>query len=196
MKKNRKNRPPLPLYVREQLLYLARQSIADHLFQMNSAAHVYVDPLASFKAGAFVTLTLDGQLRGCIGLVEALEKVPIIIREMAVAAATRDPRFDPVTQEELVYLDIEISILSELFEIQSPDEIVIGQHGLLVRTEHHQGLLLPQVAEQTGWNAREFLSATCRKAGLAPDYWEKNEIQIFAFNAEIFSEQEVREEYL
>ena len=194
MKKSPKSRFPLPVHVREQLLLLARQSIADHLFQMKSSQYVYVDPQANFKAGAFVTLTQDEQLRGCIGLVEGIERVSLVIREMAVAAATRDPRFEPVQPEELVYLDIEISILSDLQEIHSPDEIIIGQHGILVRADFHQGLLLPQVAEHANWTPEEFLSATCRKAGLEPDHWQKGEVQIWVFDAEIFSEHEVMEE--
>ncbi len=188
MTKSQLKRTTLPPHVQQQLLFLARQSIADHLFHIQTSSYVLLDPAANLKSGAFVTLFSQGKLRGCIGMVEAIEKLPVVIREMSVAAATRDPRFDPVAPEELVHLEIEISILSELEEIAGPEDIEIGTHGLLVRSDVHQGLLLPQVASNAGWSAEEFLSATCRKAGLPALAWQQDEVKLFVFTATIFAE--------
>ncbi len=183
-------RPPISKTVRRQLLFLARQSIADALFRTVTSPFVAVDASARFKSGAFVTLYEDEKLRGCIGMVEALENLPLVIMEMAVAAATRDPRFEPVAPDELVRLEIEISVLSRLHPIASPDEIEIGKHGVLIRADGRQGLLLPQVATSAGWSAEELLSATCRKANLPKDRWEQPECEKFIFAAEIFTEAE------
>ena len=178
---------------RRQLLYLARQSIADYLFRMRTASFVLVETQAAVKAGAFVTLSRDGQLRGCIGIVDALESVPLVVREMAVAAAMRDPRFDPVQPEELVLLDIEISILSPLRKIDSYKELRLGVDGVMVRAERHQGLLLPQVAQADDWTLEKFLGAACRKAGLDPEFWKTGNPELFAFTADIFSEEDLVE---
>ncbi len=186
-------RPPLAPKVRRQLLFLARQSIADALFHTVTTPFVAVDASARFKSGAFVTLYEEEKLRGCIGMVEAIELLPRVIMEMAVAAATRDPRFEPVAPEELVRLEIEISVLSQLHEVEGPKQVEIGKHGILLRTNGQQGLLLPQVAVTAGWSAEEFLSATCRKAGLPVDYWKQHPCQIFIFSAEIFAEQDFAE---
>ncbi len=187
------NRPPLTETVRRQLLFLARQSIADALFRTVTAPFVAVDSDARFKSGAFVTIYEDEKLRGCIGMVEALENLPLVVMEMAMAAATRDPRFEPVAPEELVKLEIEISVLSKLHPIESPEEIEIGKHGVLLRADGHQGLLLPQVATSAGWSAEELLSATCRKASLPKDRWQKPDCETFIFSAEIFAEADFRE---
>ncbi len=140
--------------------------------------------------GAFVTLKAGEHLRGCIGLIEAAKPLWQTVREMALAAAFEDPRFMPVTAEELPGLHLEISALSPLEEITSLKQIKVGEHGLLVKKGFHSGLLLPQVAAEHGWGMEEFLRNTCYKAGLHPDTWKKRkknpEIKIFIFTAQLF----------
>jgi AmmeMemoRadiSam system protein A len=119
------------------------------------------------KGAAFVTLRVSGELRGCIGQVEALEPVWKSVRDMAQAAAERDSRFPCLRPHELPELQIEVSLLSPLVPIR-PEEIRIGVHGLYVKQGTQSGLLLPQVAVEWGWEAAEFLRRTFEKAGLPP----------------------------
>jgi AmmeMemoRadiSam system protein A len=110
--------------------------------------------------------------------------------KMAVAAAMSDPRFDTLSSEELQGLHIEISILSPLRQIRSTDEIRVGQHGLVIKRPPSTGLLLPQVAQERGWQAREFLENTCEKAGLPRNAWRDKSAQIFVFSATVFGEEQ------
>ncbi|HUI41866.1 MAG TPA: AmmeMemoRadiSam system protein A [Terriglobia bacterium] len=138
------------------------------------------------KAGAFVTLRRQGSLRGCIGQVEPREPLVQTVAQCAVAAALRDPRFPPVDPLELAAVTIEISVLSPLLDIL-PEQIEIGRHGLLVSRGSRRGLLLPQVAEEWGWDAERFLEETCLKAGLAPDEWRRG-ARLQAFTTQVFAE--------
>lgn len=138
------------------------------------------------NAGAFVTLRMRGVLRGCIGHVESRRPLSETICACAFAAARDDPRFEPVVEAELLALHIEISVLSPLVNIL-PDEIEIGRHGLLVSLGYQHGLLLPQVATEWNWNREQFLEATCRKAGLARDAWQRG-ARVQAFTTQIFGE--------
>jgi len=137
------------------------------------------------KGAAFVTLrSPGGDLRGCIGHVEAVLPLWESVREMAEAAALRDPRFPPVRPEETPDLRIEISVLSPLRPLR-PEEIRIGTHGLYVRRGGLAGLLLPQVAEEWNWDAPEFLRRTYEKAGIPPG---TPGVELFGFTAERFSD--------
>lgn len=176
--------------VQQQLLYLARQTIADHLYFMSSARFVRVDASAEIKAGVFVTIRHRGELRGCIGLPESTEVLPITVAEMALAAATRDPRFEPIQADELAFSTIEISVLTPLQKISTLEEIIVGQHGIYIREENHHGLLLPQVATNAGWGREQFLAAVCRKAGLPTGAWKSEKLNIHIFRAEVFSDDE------
>lgn len=138
------------------------------------------------KCGAFVTIHKAGRLRGCIGYVEPLRPLYQTVRECAFAAALRDPRFDPVTADELSELHLEISVLSPLQEI-SAEALEIGRHGLLVSQGFHRGLLLPQVAVEWHWDRNQFLEEACLKAGLPPGAWQHG-ARIQAFTAQVFSE--------
>ncbi len=136
------------------------------------------------KGAAFVTLrSPDGELRGCIRPREAVEPLWESVREMAEAAATRDPRFSPVSPDEAGRLRIEISVLSPMRPIR-PEEIVVGTHGLYVRRGGLSGLLLPQVAVEWNWDAAEFLRRTYEKAGIPPG---AQGAELFGFTAEKFS---------
>ncbi len=142
--------------------------------------------------GAFVTIKKHGNLRGCIGYVKPIKPLWQAVAEMAEAAAFEDPRFPPVTADELDDLEIEISVLTPLMEVKgSPEEIVrqiqVGKHGIMIeRPPYYSGLLLPQVATEYGWDAETFLEQTCLKAGLPTDAWRDPATRIYLFSAEIF----------
>jgi AmmeMemoRadiSam system protein A len=143
--------------------------------------------ILSQTRGAFVTLNHRGELRGCIGHIEADEPLGRVIVRCAVAAGSTDPRFPAVTSHELGEIDVEISILGPLQPITSLDQIEIGKHGLVVEQGRNRGLLLPQVAVEWNWDREAFAAAACRKAGLAPDAWQKG-ASLWRFEAEVFGE--------
>lgn len=143
------------------------------------------DPALLAPCGAFVTLHAHGQLRGCIGLIEARRPLWETVRDMAIAAAVEDPRFSPVTAEELNDLDLEISVLSVPVPLLRIEDIHIGRDGLIVRQGAACGVLLPQVATEWGWTREEFLAQTCGKAGLPPQAWRTG-ATVVRFSAEVF----------
>jgi len=136
--------------------------------------------------GIFVTINKHGNLRGCIGRIIGDQPLYLSCQQMARAAALEDPRFSPVTKEELPDLEIEISILTPLQKIDTKDDIIIGRDGLLIRKGMYSGLLLPQVASEYGWTVDEFLAQTCYKAGLSTDALKSKETEIYRFSAEVF----------
>lgn len=136
--------------------------------------------------GAFVTLTLDGKLRGCIGNLQSEKEVYKTIWDMARSAAFGDSRFKELTQEEFERMEVEISILSPITECYDRNGIEVGRHGLIVQNGKNSGLLLPQVATEWKWTADEFLKQTCRKAGLDPSVLHLTGTSIFWFEAEVF----------
>ncbi len=136
--------------------------------------------------GAFVTLRKAGRLRGCIGKLTPKCSLAETVSEMAAAAATRDPRFPPVKKEELTALEVEISVLSPLRRVSDISRIRVGIHGIYILNGHRSGLLLPQVAEEYGWDRIEFLEQTCGKARLAKDAWRHPDTEIYIFSAEVF----------
>jgi len=138
--------------------------------------------------GAFVTLKIAGNLRGCIGYIEGVGPLCEAVRDNAINAAARDPRFSPVEPAELGRIEIEVSAMTPLVKVADVDEIEVGRHGLVIEKGFYKGLLLPQVATEWGWDREEFLQHTCRKAGLPPDAW-KTGATIYRFEAEVFSEQ-------
>ncbi len=138
------------------------------------------------KRGAFVSLHKHGQLRGCIGLIQASKPLFIGVQEMAVAAAFNDPRFSPVGAKELKDLEIEISVLTPLERVKDIQEIEIGKHGLYIKKGFYSGLLLPQVATQYKWDRVTFLEETCRKADLQRNAWKEPDTEIYSFSADIF----------
>ena len=138
------------------------------------------------KRGVFVSLHKRGRLRGCIGCIEGKQPISFTVHEMAGAAAFDDPRFPPLKPEELEEVDIEISVLSPLKEVNSPEEIEIGFHGLYIVNGYYRGLLLPQVAVDYGWDRKMFLEETCHKAGLPAHAWKDKNTKIYVFSADIF----------
>lgn len=146
-------------------------------------------PAALREPGAaFVTCkTRSGELRGCIGLIEAKLPLAETVADMGRAAASRDPRFPPIGAGELGDIRIEVSVLTEPKPI-APEEVEVGVHGLIVQRGWTRGLLLPQVATEHGWDAKTFVEHTCQKAGLPRDAWRRPDTEILAFEAEVFRE--------
>lgn len=136
--------------------------------------------------GAFTTLYLRRQLRGCVGYVYPVASVYQTVAETARAAALEDNRFAPVTASEAAGLAVHLSILSPLRPIRA-EEVEVGRHGLMVSLGPYRGLLLPQVPVEHGWDRVTFFQQTCRKAGLPLDAWEKGAV-LEGFTAEIFGE--------
>ena len=173
---------------KETLLRVARETLVRHLTAGGIPSYTVTEPGLLQEAAAFVTLRQrNGQLRGCIGRVEATDSLLRTVQDCAISAATQDYRFSPVAElAELDELVIEISVLSPFRRISSPEEIEVGRHGLVIRQGMQTGLLLPQVARDRGWSRDEFLQAICMKAGLPPDAWHTAELSVF--RAEVFEE--------
>lgn len=173
---------------KKYLLSVARNSIEKAVD--GQAREIYDKVPAALRepCGAFVTLHLDGELKGCIGYLEAVGTLIETVQEAAEKAALEDYRFNPVSKEELENIEIEISVLTPLKLIRETNEIEIGKHGLMIHLGYNRGLLLPQVATEHGWDRETFLNQTARKAGLSPGAWKDPSAKIFCFTAEIFSE--------
>lgn len=173
------------------LLNLARHTIKQYftpgLEDLPKADYEILDR----KNGAFVTITLGGRLRGCIGYIIGEKPLYDTIKEAAIQAAYHDPRFPPLTEKEFDQIHLEISILSEPFPMESYDEIVVGEHGLILNEHGHRGLLLPQVPIEHNMNKEEYLSAICQKAGLPNQYWQNKTLNMEMFTATVFSEKEL-----
>lgn len=151
-------------------------------------------PIFNEKHGVFVTLTENGLLRGCIGHPYPDSALKDAIFDSAISAASRDPRFPPVEKAEMKKIIVEVTVLTSPEKIEAPPEklpelIKIGRHGLLVRRGYYQGLLLPQVAPENGFDAVDFLNQTCMKAGLPADAWLKG-AEVYWFEGQIYKERE------
>jgi AmmeMemoRadiSam system protein A len=129
----------------------------------------------------------DASLRGCVGRVEPCDPLLAAVRRAAVAAASADPRFAPVTIDELPTLAVQVSVLGPLLSVR-PDEVEVGVHGLWVSHRGRQAVLLPQVAARAGWEREVFLGRTCGKAGLPHDAWRDPLCRIRAFTALSFAD--------
>jgi uncharacterized protein len=171
------------------LVKLARASVESAFDESRPSV-----PGKSEVRGVFVTLTLDGELRGCIGFTDPVKPLYEAVIEAARLAAFEDPRFDPVSRKELQGLHVEVSVLTvpQLLHISEPKDalrkIRIGKDGLLIKSGIMSGLLLPQVAVEQGWDVEKFLGHTCMKAGLARDAWMRHGTLIYCFQTQIFKE--------
>jgi AmmeMemoRadiSam system protein A len=173
---------------RTLLLQVAHDSILSAL----ENREISVDPPTPHLAeprGAFTSLYLNGELRGCVGYILPVNSVYRAVIDTARAAAFEDTRFYPVTMEEARHLEIELSILTPPRPI-SAEAVEVGRHGLLIGMVGQRGLLLPQVPTERNWDRITFLEQTCRKAGLPPDAW-KHGATIEAFTAEVFGEKSI-----
>ena len=171
----------------QELLAYARAVIASRFG--HPVPELPSDQAFEIKRGLFVSLHLQGNLRGCIGYVEGQASLRKSVHEMALAAAFRDPRFPPLRSAEMEMLELEISVLGDLIPISGPDDILIGRDGLFIEHPNGSGLLLPQVATDWNWTAEEFLRQVCRKAGLANDAWQDPATVLYRFEAEVFGDK-------
>ncbi|MFY9549874.1 MAG: AmmeMemoRadiSam system protein A [Thermoanaerobaculia bacterium] len=180
---------PLSARAREDLLHLARAALQAH-FAGEPPPRLDSDRAETFgePRGLFVTLRKAGLLRGCIGTLAPDGDLTRIVPQYALRAAFEDPRFPPLSPEELAQCEIEISVLTAPRPIAGPEEISIGQDGLILEAGRRRGLLLPQVASEWGFDAVRFLEAVCEKAGLAPGDWRSPGTRLWAFRAEVFGE--------
>jgi AmmeMemoRadiSam system protein A len=170
------------------LFRAARMSIERAVSGSTEASREEIPQALTRKAGAFVTLLLGGELRGCIGFIEPLAPIYDTVCEAAARAATEDARSEPVRPAEATELAIEISILTPTRRLREVAEIEIGTHGLLVEYGKRRGLLLPQVAQEHGWDRGTFVRQTMHKAGLPPTMWNHPDVHLYVFSAEIYHE--------
>jgi AmmeMemoRadiSam system protein A len=176
---------------KKELLRIARDSIDAALKSKPTPPLRSTSEALNELCGAFVTLHLLGELRGCIGYIEPRFPLRETVEEVAQKAALEDPRFPSLTPKELERVEIEISVLSPLKKVSDVNEIVVGTHGLVIDAGYTRGLLLPQVATEWGWGREQFLSQTCRKAGLQADAWKQKKVTIYSFTSTVFSEAEM-----
>jgi AmmeMemoRadiSam system protein A len=171
---------------RRRVLGEARRAVTEAL-EGGRPAPPAADGVFGLHAGVFVSLHRHGGLRGCIGQPYGERPLADTVGRCAIAAATEDPRFPPVTAAEFAECDLEVSVLGPTTPVARPDEIIVGRHGLIVEQHGRRGLLLPQVATEYGWDRETFLAHTCMKAGLPRDAW-KTGARLFRFEAEVFGE--------
>ena len=182
---------PLTEAHKKRLFEIARTTVDTFVKTGKAPDFDEKDARLSQEEGAFVTLTKQGNLRGCIGHILGEGPLFRTVRDMAVAAASDDPRFTPVTASELKDIRVEVSVLSKPRAVKNADEIVMGRHGVIVRRGMQGGVFLPQVATETGWTKEHFLSELCsQKAGLPPDCWKDPATRLEVFTAEVFGEKE------
>jgi hypothetical protein len=172
---------------KDELLRIARKSVEMAILQRKEyECPEPKQPALTSDRGAFVTLNKHGELRGCIGYTHAFKPLYLTVRDVAAHAALRDPRFPPVTAQEVGELEYEISVLSPMRRVMDIKRIRVGQDGLLVRKGNTQGVLLPQVASENGWDPLTFVRQTCRKAGLPTEAWRDPDTDVFFFTAVVF----------
>ncbi len=177
---------------RRELLGMAHKSV-ESVVQKNEAYEPAASKseLLNQERGAFVTLRIGGDLRGCIGYTSAIKPLYLTVRDTSTLAAVRDPRFPPVSVAELPKLHYEISVLSPLRRVVDTREIRVGEDGLLMKNGDHEGLLLPQVPVEQHWDRNRFLEETCFKSGMSPDCWKDDDTDIFRFTAVVFDEEKL-----
>jgi AmmeMemoRadiSam system protein A len=172
---------------KEMLIKLAKQAIEEEF--SDKKIDLPDDKELGEKKGCFVTLTKNGELRGCIGFPYPIVPLGEAIVKAAKSAAFSDPRFPPLSEKEFVEVKVEISVLSVPREVKArPENIDIGVDGLMCEYQGFGGLLLPQVAIEHKMNAEQFLRALCEKAGLSLDTWKKEDFKLWKFQAEIIKE--------
>lgn len=169
------------------LLQLAREAITVTVQTGKLRMQQVSDAKLLAPQGCFVTIKKQGTLRGCIGNFSSEKPLYQLVQEMAASAATRDPRFYPMKEEDLIEFELEISVLSPLSKISSPEQVVVGKHGLYLEKNFSRGVLLPQVAVEHNWDRETFLCQTALKAGLKMDDWKEG-ADLYIFSAEVFGE--------
>ncbi|MDX2480094.1 MAG: AmmeMemoRadiSam system protein A [Desulfuromusa sp.] len=171
-----------------KLLQIARDAIIHQVKNEDYSPAPRDEKDLNIRSGCFVTITQDGHLRGCIGNFQSQQPLFQEVVTMAVAAASQDPRFQPMSRDELNNFSLEITILSPLEKISAINQIEVGTHGIYIVKGHNRGVLLPQVATDYGWDRETFLQQTCVKAGLSENSWQQPDAEIFIFSGQIISE--------
>lgn len=170
----------------KKLLALAREAIDGYVRHGEYRIKEEPEPALQGRQGCFVSIKKNNTLRGCIGSFVSDKPLYKLVQEMAIAAATRDPRFYPMKPDDLLDYSLEISVLGPLVKITSPEEITVGTHGIYLEKNSCRGVLLPQVAVEFKWDRNTFLSQVCHKAGLKPDDWQEG-ADIYVFTAQIIA---------
>jgi AmmeMemoRadiSam system protein A len=179
----------IPPESQRRLLQLSRRTLEGFVRRAVRRAEEITDPyLQTTRYGAFVSLHAIDKLRGCIGSCTPDQSLSETVIEMTEAAASRDPRMEPVRPEELAAIRIQISILSPLERAENPLALEVGQHGLHITCGGRRGVLLPQVAAEQGWDIQTFLQQSCRKAGLKENAWKDPATVISSFTALVIGE--------
>ena len=182
----------LALDEQKELLRIARATVKEYLMSGRTPPGAPHRKSLLALASVFVSFHEGHLLRGCIGRTQETTPLYKVVQEMAVQAATSDPRFRSVRLDELANLTIEVSVLGTRTPLGSPDEIEIGKHGLQVTApgpRAPRGLLLPKVAVEQGWDKTTFLNKTCEKAGLPPAWWKDHLENVEKFTAQVFDEK-------
>ncbi len=176
---------------RRLLLREARETIAAHFDGRKPRYDQGAEAPSGLSrpCGAFVTLSMDGALRGCIGHLTAARPLRETVRQMALAAAFEDPRFPALEPRELPRCHIEISALSPMVRCADPRTVRVGVHGLYLVHRGRSGVLLPQVPVEQGWDLDAYLDYICRKAGLPPGSYAEAGAELFTFTALVFGEE-------
>ena len=177
----------------KRLLEIAKQSLESYLKEGKILKFEEDDSLLNKPMGAFVTLKEHGELRGCIGVFEPDIPLYQVVAETVISSAINDPRFMPVTKEELPLLEYKISVLSPLKKVDSYKDVEIGKHGVKIVRGSRSGVFLPQVATENNWDRDTFLSILCtQKAGLSADCWKDEDTDLYVFTAQVFDEESVK----
>ena len=182
---------PLKDSEKKLLLAFARSAIQRYLTTQTVPLARNFSERMGFPQGAFVTLRKAGELRGCIGNIPGDTALGYTVGSMALQAAFGDPRFSPVEIKEMKNIEIEISVLTPMKAVASPDEIVVGRDGVLMSAAGTSAVFLPQVATENHWGRTEMLDNLCRKAGLQTGCWKRN-AKFQVFQAEVFSESQFK----
>ena len=187
---------PLPEASGGLLVRLARSVVSRELGVADSfdPAEAYGDPALQGRRSLFVTLEKEGSLRGCIGFVEPVGPLHETVERAALAAAFQDSRFNPIRAEELPAIRFEVSVLTPPVEDRGAREeltqrVLVGRDGLMIEHLGRRGVLLPQVATEWGWDAGQFLSQTCLKAGLPRDSWKNPSCRVYRFRSQVFADE-------
>ena len=179
----------------EFIVKISRKIVTDYLNNQSFEFDESFKENFSFNSGVFVTLMKQNDLRGCIGYPISDREFHSTLEDSAIAAATKDPRFPPLTKDELSEVNFEVTILSEpeIISVNDPMEypskIKIGRDGLIIKRSFYSGLLLPQVPIEYGWNEKQFLEQTCQKAGLEKNCWLSKDVTIEKFQGIVFAEE-------
>ena len=171
-----------------KLLTIAREAITHTINGDDYSPTPREEKALNERSGCFVTIKQNGKLRGCIGNFQSQQPLFKEVAAMADAAASQDPRFQPMSRNELDSFSLEITVLSPLEKIDNTDQIEVGTHGIYIEKGIHRGVLLPQVATEHGWDRETFLNQTCAKAGLIDDAWQQADADFYSCSGQFRAE--------